>query len=333
MTMPPLAAIVGLPGPVLDDVTASLLRNRPPAGVILFARNVSDPAQLRRLTHDLRAVLPAQAVLMVDQEGGRVARLRPPHWRAHPSAGRIGALWASDPPAAIRAAWLTGALIGLEAAAMGFDVVCAPVLDLRIEGASDVVGDRGYAADPAVVARLGGAMAEGLLAAGVQPVMKHLPGHGRALVDSHLALPEVEFLKEADIAPFRALAALSWAITAHVRYRDRDALHPATLSARIIEDVIRGEIGFGGLLCSDDLAMGALEGDPASRALACLAAGCDIALYCPGDAAGTAAVLQACPPLTEAAQARIAAAAILARERAIAVDAAALSAERDDLLS
>jgi len=147
-----------------------------------------------------------------------------------------------------------------------------------------------------------------------------------------VALPEVDTWQEADLAPFRALAALPWAMTAHVRYRDRDALHPATLSATIIAEVIRGAIGFAGVLCSDDLAMGALEGDPASRARACLAAGCDIALYCPGDAVGTAAVLRACPPLTAFAQAGLAAAASLARERAIALDAASLSAERDALL-
>ncbi len=326
------AAIVGIAGSVLAPAERDLFRACPPAGVILFARNIATPEQLRALTADLRAVLPPDAVLMVDQEGGRVARLRPPHWRGHPSAGRIGALWSADPAAAARAAWLTGALIGLDAHAMGFDVVSAPVLDLRLPGASDVVGDRSFAADPAVVASLGGAMAEGLLAAGIQPVMKHAPGHGRALVDSHLALPEVPVLHADDIAPFRALAALPWAMSAHVRYADRDGSHPATLSAGIIAEVIRGAIGFAGVLCSDDLAMAALDGDPAARALTCLAAGCDIALYCPGDGRGTAAVLNACPWLTEAAQQRLAAARALAQRQAIALDATTLSAERDALL-
>jgi beta-N-acetylhexosaminidase len=326
------AAIVGISGPVLMPAEQALFRAHPPAGVILFARNIASPDQLRDLTSALRDALPAGAVIMVDQEGGRVARLRPPQWRGHPSAGRIGALWQDNPEAATRAAWLTGALIGLDAAAMGFEIVCAPVLDLRLPGASDVVGDRSFGADPAIVAALGGAMADGLLAAGLQPVMKHAPGHGRALVDSHLALPEVDALLDDDIAPFRALASLPWAMTAHVRYADRDAMHPATLSASVIADVIRGAIGFTGVLCSDDLAMSALQGDPPQRALACLAAGCDIALYCPGDGPGTAAVLRACPTLTDAAQTRLAAARALAQRRAIALDATTLSAERDALL-
>jgi beta-N-acetylhexosaminidase len=326
------AAIVGVAGLTLASAEQALLRSCPPAGVILFGRNVASPPQVRELIFSLRDCLPQQAVLMVDQEGGRVARLRPPHWRAHPAAGRTGALWAENPAVATRAAWLTGALIGIEAAELGFDVVCAPVLDLRRPGASDVVGDRSFGADPTVVATLGGAVAEGLLAAGIQPVIKHVPGHGGAMVDSHLALPEVAELQDDDIAPFRAVAALPWAMTAHVRYADRDPEQPATLSSRIIEAIIRGQIGFAGVLCSDDLAMGALAGDPASRALACLAAGCDIALYCPGDAAGTEAVLHACPPLAEAARFRLHAARALAQRRAIALDAVTLSAERDALL-
>ncbi len=329
----PLAAIIGLSGPVLSQAEQELLRRHPPAGVILFARNIIDRPQLRALLATLRTVLPAGAVLMVDQEGGRVARLRPPHWGCPPAARRNGALWSQNRPAAARAAWLSGALIGSDAAAMGFDVVCAPVLDLRVPQASDVIGDRSFGADPAAVAELGGALAAGLLAAGVQPVMKHAPGHGSARVDSHLALPEVACLTPADLAPFRSLAWLPWAMTAHVRYLDRDPAHPATLSATVITDIIRGEIGFAGLLCSDDLAMGALQGEPAARALACLAAGCDIALHCPGDAAGTQAVLAACPPLTPAAKSRLAAASALARDRAITLDVAALSAERDALLS
>lgn len=332
MTQPAMAAIVGVAGAELSAAEAALLARHPPAGVILFGRNVRTPDQLQRLTAQLRAALPDAAVLMVDQEGGRVARLRPPHWRAHPAAGVIGALWPDDPEAAMRAAWLTGALIGCEAAAMGFDVVCAPVLDLRRPGASDVVGDRGFSADAQAVAALGGAMAEGLLAAGVQPVMKHLPGHGSALVDSHLALPEVARLQADDLAPFQALRHLPWAMTAHVRYADRDPELPATLSPRIIAEVIRGAIGFAGVLCSDDLAMGALRGDPSARATAALAAGCDLALYCPGDVDGTEAVLRACPRLTDAAQARLAAARALARRRRITLDATTLSAERDALL-
>src|SRR4051794_18928216 len=180
------AAIVGISRPAATGTELQLLRDLPPAGVILFARNVADPAQLRGLTATLRAVLPQDAVIAVDQEGGRVARLRPPHWPAHPPAAAIGAL---APLPGRRAAWLTGALIGLDCAEAGIDLVCAPVLDLRLPQASDVIGDRSFGADPDQVAALANAMAEGLLAAGVVPVAKHAPGHGRALVDSHHALP------------------------------------------------------------------------------------------------------------------------------------------------
>lgn len=331
--MRPIAAIVGLPGPTLTDTTRTLLRTHPPAGVILFGRNVQTPAQLRALTDDLRTVLPPEAVLMVDQEGGRVARLRPPHWRAHPPAGHIGAVYATDPAAGLRAAWLTGALIGQDCASMGFDIACAPVLDCRLDGMSDVIGDRGFAADPETIASLGRAMADGLLAAGIQPVMKHLPGHGRARTDSHLALPVVDDISDADLLPFRRLSDLGWAMTAHILYPAHDAHHPATLSASIIQTVIRGTIGFGGMLCSDDLAMHALEGTPAERALAALAAGCDVAMYCPGDHDGTRSVLEACPVLTDTAMLRLSRARMLAQTRAIALDADRLAAERTALLS
>ena len=324
------AAIVGIPGPTLEPETAELLRAGRAAGVILFGRNVQTPDQLRALTADLRAVLPERAVLMVDQEGGRVARLRPPHWRAHPSAGRIAAL---DAETALRAAWLSGALIGLDCAGVGFDVACAPVLDLRIAGMSEVIGDRSFGSAPAIVARLGRAMAEGLLAAGIQPVMKHLPGHGRARVDSHLALPVVDVSIENDLRPFADNADLPWAMTAHILYPALDPLHPATLSRRIIADVIRGAIGFDGVLVSDDLAMQALSGHPADRAVAALEAGCDLAMYCAGDHEATKAVLSACKPLSGEAIRRLDVARGLARRRAITLDAATLAAEREFLLS
>jgi beta-N-acetylhexosaminidase len=169
------AAIVGIAGPALTPSEARTLRALRPAGVILFARNVESPVQLRALTASLRDILPPEAVLMVDQEGGRVARLRPPHWRAHPPAGTIGALYARDPSAGLRAAWITGVLIGLDCAEAGFDVACAPVLDLRIPGAHDVIGDRAYGADPEAVGALGRAVAEGLMQAGIHPVAKHMP--------------------------------------------------------------------------------------------------------------------------------------------------------------
>lgn len=318
-------------GPALTLDEAALFAAYPPAGAILFARNVADPAQLRRLIADLRAALPAQAVIMVDQEGGRVARLRPPHWRAHPAAARIGGIL--DLAIARRAAWLTGALIGLDCAEAGFDVVCAPVLDLLRDGASDIVGDRSFGADPTRVAILGRAMAEGLLAAGIQPVGKHAPGHGRACLDTHHALPTVPpCALDDDIAPFAALADLPWMMTAHVVFAGLDPDYPVTLSPTVIEATIRGSIGFEGVLVSDDLAMGALSGPPEARAMAALAAGCDVALYCPGDRDGNAAVLGAVPPLTPIALRRLEQAAALARHSCLALDGGELERERDFLL-
>jgi beta-N-acetylhexosaminidase len=278
---------------------------------------------------------------MVDQEGGRVARLRPPHWRAHPPAAALGRCFAGlgrgfagNRAAGLRAAFLTGALIGLDCAAAGFDVAAAPVLDLGLPGASNVVGDRAFAADPLVVARLGRAVAAGLLAAGVQPVGKHAPGHGRALVDSHLALPRVHASDlRADLLPFALNADLPWLMTAHIVYAAWDPILPATVSRAVIGGIIRGRLGFGGIIVSDDLAMQALSGTPTQRAAAALAAGCDVALYCAGDPAPTADLLAACPPLTPEAEARLRAARALAARRRRPLDAAALVAERDRLLA
>jgi beta-N-acetylhexosaminidase len=331
------AAVVGIAGPTLSVAEAALFRAAPPAGVILFGRNIVDPAQLADLAASLRSVLPSCSALLVDQEGGRVARLRPPHWRAHPAAGTLGALHGRDPAAGLRAAWLTGALIGLDCG--HFDVVCAPVLDLRWPGAHEgVVGDRAFAADPAAVAALGRAFADGLLAAGILPVMKHAPGHGRARADSHLALPVVDATGlDADIAPFAACASgpapLPWAMTAHIVYSCVDEHRAATVSPVVIGSVIRDRIGFAGVLVSDDLAMQALSGPPAERARAALAAGCDLAAWCPGDAAGTAAVLDAVPDISADTRARLAAGRALALDRCQALDEATLAAERDSLLA
>jgi len=327
-------AIVGIAGPVLLEAEAAVLRAHQPAGVILFARNVQDPVQLASLVAALRDVLPGDGVLMVDQEGGRVARLRPPHWLAHPSAGVIGAAHGRAPEAGVRAAWLTGALIGLDCAGAGFDVAAAPVLDLALPGAHDVIGDRAFGADPHAVAALGRAMAEGLLAAGVLPVMKHAPGHGRAGVDSHLALPRVaEADLSSDLLPFAMNAALPWAMTAHIVYDAWDAALPATLSPAVIGTIVRTRIGFEGVLVTDDLAMKALSGQPAARATQALAAGCDLALYCAGDLAPTEALLAACPPLASATVERLAAGRALAARSARTLDGAALAAERARLLA
>ncbi len=331
------AAIIGIAGASLSEAEAALIGEHAPAGVILFARNVVDPAQLCALTAALRRVLGPQAVLMVDQEGGRVARLRPPHWRAHPSAARLGAVFAADPSAGLRAAWLSGALIGAECAQAGFDVVAAPVLDLRWPGAHEgVVGDRAFAADPEAVAAMGGAFAAGLLAAGVQPVAKHIPGHGRARVDSHLALPritEAETDLAADLLAFRRNAGLPWAMTAHILYEAWDRDRPASLSPVVIGEVIRGRIGFQGVLVSDDLAMRALTGPPAMLARSALAAGCDLTAFCTGEVAASAALLAECPQATDAAAARLARARAMAAAARRELDQDALADELAALLA
>jgi beta-N-acetylhexosaminidase len=319
------AAIVGISGPELLATEAVLLRAHPPAGIILFARNVVDQPQLARLIASLRSILPPNAVFMVDQEGGRVARLRPPHWRAHPPAASLGT---------VRRAWLCGALIGLDCAAAGFNTVAAPVLDLRIPDAHDVIGDRALAEDPALIARLGRAFAEGLLAAGVQPIGKHAPGHGRARVDSHLLLPTVEANHlDADLLPFAANADLPWMMTAHIVYPAFDPDRPATLSPVIIQQIIRQRIGFQGVLVTDDLAMKALAGEPADLAIQALAAGCDLALYCSGEYAPTEALLRRCPPLSDQAAQRLSQARAKAARRRLELDAEALAQERDRSLT
>jgi beta-N-acetylhexosaminidase len=335
MTTAPLrAAIVGIAGPALLAQESALFQAIPPAGVILFSRNIRDPAQLSALIASLRAVLAPGADIMVDQEGGRVARLRPPHWSAHPPAAAIGRLFNANPEAGLRAAWLTGALIGCECRSAGFTIVAAPVLDISVPGAHDVIGDRAFTQHPVAVARLGRAVANGLLAAGVIPVGKHAPGHGRARVDSHLLLPKVARDDlSGDIRPFALNAELPWMMTAHIVYDAFDPHLPATLSAGVIANVIRGRIGFEGVLVTDDLAMKALSNPPAELAAQALAAGCDIALYCSGDFALTEALLRSCPPLTQAAKHRLRLGREAAANRRLTLDPAQLAAERGRLLT
>ena len=326
---PSRAAILGLSGLRLTAAEAALWRKLPPLGAILFARNIQNPAQLRALTNDIRDVLGAAAPILIDQEGGRVARLKPPQWEAFPAAARFEGL----PEIAQRAnAYLLGAMCR----AAGLDVVCAPVLDLRLRGAHQVIGDRAFSAEPDEIARLGVACIAGLQAAGCIPVIKHIPGHGRALADSHLELPRVGAgisELEQDIAPFRALAASgAWAMTAHVLYEAWDARLPATLSPVVIDRVIRGEIGFDGLLITDDLAMGALAGLANDLAGAALSAGCDVVLHCTGRLEDAAALLPDCPVLSDAAQRRLAY-SDAARRGFGAGDVAALRGVRDGVLA
>lgn len=325
---PPRAAIIGLAGPRLTADEAALWRRFPPLGAILFARNIQNPAQLRTLTNDIRDELGAAAPILIDQEGGRVARLKPPHWEAFPAAARFEGL----PELAQRAnAYLLGAMCR----AAGLDVVCAPVLDLRLPDAHQVIGDRAFSAEPEEIARLGAACIAGLQAAGCIPVIKHIPGHGRAMADSHHELPRVgagiaELAQ--DIAPFRALAAsATWAMTAHVLYEAWDAGLPATLSPIVIQRVIRDEIGFDGLLITDDLAMGALAGAANDLACAALSAGSDVVLHCTGRLEDAAALLADCPALSDAALRRLAL-ADAARRGFGAGDHAALRGVRDGVL-
>lgn len=278
------AAILGCAGPVLTKDEAAFLREAQPWGFILFARNIEAPDQVRRLTADLRAAVDRpDAPVLVDQEGGRVARFTPPHWRRYPPARAIGDLFATDAALGREIAWLGGRLIAHDLAALGVTISCLPVLDVPVADGHPVIGDRAYATDPDTVARLGRAAAEGLMAGGVLPVMKHMPGHGRATADTHQTLPVVDAsfdeLRASDFAPFRALADLPIAMTAHVVYGDVDATRPATLSETVVQRVIRGAIGFEGLVMSDDLAMKALSGSLAERAQRALAAGCDIVLH------------------------------------------------------
>jgi beta-N-acetylhexosaminidase len=276
--------MLGIAGPRLSTDERALFLAHRPCGVILFGRNIETSSQLSDLTAELREILPEGAHIAVDQEGGRVARLRPPYWQALPAAGSLlNAAQARD----------HGRALGQMVKAAGFTMTAAPVLDLHVPGASNVIGDRAIAGDAATVAELGGQIAAGIMDEGIIPIMKHLPGHGRALVDSHVSLPRVPHLTDDDLLPFTLNKDLPWAMTAHVVYEDIDPLNPATLSQTVIRDIIRGKIGFTGTLTSDDLAMGALTGAPAERALAALAAGCDVALYCPGDFAGNRAVLEA----------------------------------------
>ena len=333
LAAPIRAAIVGIAGTELSAPERALFAATPPAGVILFARNIGAPAQLQRLTASIRAVIPLPAVLMVDQEGGRVARLRRPHWRVHPSAALIGRLHARDAAAGLRAAWLTGALIGLDCRGAGFDVVNAPVLDLSVPGAHAVIGDRAFSADPLAVGQLGASMADGMRAAGVQPVAKHIPGHGRATADSHLELPRLAHGSKADLIPFIANAAIGWAMTAHIVYAEWDPARPATLSQLVIRDAIRGTCGFGGVLVSDDLSMGALSGTPAMLARQAVAAGCDLVLHCTGILAETENLLAGCPLLDAGAAARMHAARHATQTATTELDAPALLAERDQLMA
>jgi beta-N-acetylhexosaminidase len=281
------AVVLGCAGKSLSSEEKSFYRGERPWGFILFARNIGEPAEIADLVAGLRdCVERPDAPVFIDQEGGRVQRLRPPIAPNYPSGAALGALYRSDRAAGLRAAWLMARLHAFDLLRFGINADCLPVLDVPIEGASDVIGTRAYCKDPETVTAMGRASAQGLMAGGVLPVMKHVPGHGRAVADSHLELPKLDTplaeLRRHDFVPFKALADLPMAMTAHVVYNAIDPGAPATTSARVIAEIVRGEIGFDGLLISDDTSMKALSGDFPDKAAAILAAGCDIVLHCNG---------------------------------------------------
>jgi len=308
-----LAAIFGCSGPVLTAGEAAFFRDVSPFGFILFRRNVESPGQVRALVDALRETVGrADAPVMIDQEGGRVQRLGPPHWPVYPPGRVYGAVKSDDPLLAQAFARLGARLMADDLHRLGINVDAVPVLDVPQPGAHDVIGDRAYGTTAERIATLGRAAAEGLLAGGVLPIIKHIPGHGRALADSHLHLPVVDAsaadLSEVDFAPFRALSDMPMAMTAHVIYSAIDRRQPATTSRRVVREVIRGDIGFDGLLMSDDLSMKALSGTFAERTRRSLAAGCDVVLHCNGDMGEMVQIAAAARPLATRGRQRAAAA-------------------------
>lgn len=294
-----IPVIYGIAGPELSADERDFFRDCDPAGYILFARNCESPAQLHALTDDLRSLHGREQLLIsIDQEGGRVTRMKPPQWPAYPPASAFDRLYHVAPASAIEAARANAHAIALDLAECGITVNCLPLLDIRQKDAHDVIGDRALGAEPMQVAALGRAVLDGLARGGVAGVIKHLPGHGRVTVDSHKTLPMVDAPAEElekDLAPFRTLASATMAITAHILYPAWDKENPATQSPFIIDQIIRRDIGFDGLLITDDLDMEALQGTIAERAASALNAGCDIALNCWGRMDDMVAIAAALP--------------------------------------
>ncbi len=299
--MPVSAIIFGCSGTVLTEDERKFFRDVNPWGFILFKRNTITVAQIRSLVADLHACVGRNAPVLIDQEGGRVQRLGPPIWPKYPAGRRFGELYLQDTVRARELCRLNSQLMAADLLELGINVDCVPVLDVPVEGAHDVIGDRAYARNPEHVAILGRAAAEGLLAGGVLPVIKHIPGHGRAGADSHLALPVVttsrKHLEKQDFLPFQCLADMPAAMSAHVVYTAIDAKNPASTSRKVVSSVIRRKIGFDGLLMSDDLSMKALSGTFRVRTEACFRAGLDMGLHCNGDMDEMKAVAEGAPVL------------------------------------
>jgi beta-N-acetylhexosaminidase len=330
------AFITGLAGTKLSDAERDFIRAERPWGFILFRRNIDTPAQVTALTNEIRDVLGVTDVpILVDQEGGRVQRFRPPNWPLYPAGAAFGQLYDIDPALGLKAARLSARLIADDLTKVGVTVDCLPLADVPVPGADDVIGDRAYGNDPQKVAAIARAVTEGLEQGGILPILKHIPGHGRATADSHLALPVVDSakneLESIDFAAFKPLADLPMAMTAHVVFSAYDAAQPATTSATMIERVIRGLIGFQGLLMSDDVGMNALAGSIAERTNALLAAGCDMVLACSGEPEEMHQVARETPELSGKALAR-AKAALASRQAPKPFDPDAARAQLDGLI-
>lgn len=312
------AVILGCAGTSLTPDEIAFYRDLDPWGLILFRRNCAEPDQVRRLVDDFRAISGrADAPVLIDQEGGRVQRLGPPHWPKYPSGRTFSRIAANDPMLGREMARLGARLMAHDLKALGINVDCLPVLDVPVPGAHDIIGDRAYAEEPDAIASYGRAAAEGLLAGGVLPVIKHIPGHGRALADSHEHLPVVtaarDVLEATDFKPFRTLTDMPLAMTAHVVYTAVDERNPATTSRKVLREVVRGSIGYDGLVMCDDLSMNALAGTLAERTAGIFAAGCDMGLHCNGKLPEMVEVASAVPVLAGKAKRR--AGAALARIR------------------
>jgi beta-N-acetylhexosaminidase len=330
------AFITGLAGTQLSSAERDFIRAERPWGFILFRRNIDTPAQVAALTNEIRdAIGEVEVPILVDQEGGRVQRFRPPNWPLYPAGAAFGQLYDIDPALGLRAAQLSAQLIADDLTKVGVTVDCLPLADVPVPGADDVIGDRAYGNEPKKVAAIARAVTEGLELGGILPILKHIPGHGRATADSHLALPVVNTpkneLESIDFAAFKPLANLPMAMTAHVVFSAYDAAHPATTSATMIEQVIRGLIGFQGLLMSDDVGMNALAGSIAERSKALLAAGCDMVLACSGEPEEMHQVARETPELSGKALAR-AKAALASRQAPKPFDQDAARAELDELI-
>ena len=330
------AFITGISGPELNAAEREFIRSQRPWGFILFKRNIEAPDQVVQLVRELRTELGSPgAPVLIDQEGGRVQRLGPPIWPVYPPGALFGVLYGIDPELGLTAARLSARLIAADLHEIGVNVDCLPLADVPVAGADAVIGNRAYGTEPTKVAAIARAVTEGLQQGGILPVLKHIPGHGRATADTHFRLPEVDTpkmeLERTDFAAFRALADLPMAMTAHVVFSALDPVHPATTSATIIEQVIRGAIGFQGLLMSDDVSMNALAGSIAERTRAIVAAGCDMVLHCNGNLAEMREVAAVTPGLTGRALQR-AEQALAARKPPLAFDRQAARAELDALV-